>query len=284
MAPRAVWKGFLKLASVSCAVKLTGATTESEKVHFRTLNRKTGTPVHSIYVDEVTGEPVDTDEQVKGYELDNEEFIIVEPAEVKKLKVQAQHTLEIEQFVDPNAVPSLYREKPYYLYPADEVATEPFAVMREAMVRKKMAGIACIVLYQRERPVIVEPIGKGLLMTTLRYENWVVDAKEIFSGLHNVKVDPEMVEIASLIIEKKFGKFEPKGFEDTYEDALLELIKAKQEGRKPPKPVQAPRENVINLADVLRKSLAKEGGKPSAAKTPKTQAKANGGRKRKSAA
>jgi DNA end-binding protein Ku len=284
MAPRAVWKGFLKLASVSCAVKLEGATTENDKVHFRTLNRKTRTPVHSIYIDEGTGKPVDTEDQVKGYQLDNEEFVIVEPEEIKRLKVQSQQTLEIDHFINPDAVPSPYREKPYYLYPADKVAVEPFAVMREAMVRKKMAGIACIVLYQRERPVIIEPMGKGLLMTTLRYQNWVVEAKEVFSGLHNVKVDPEMTEIASLIIEKKVGKFEPKEFEDTYEDALLEVIKAKQEGKEPPKPVQPPHENVINLADVLRKSLVEEGGKPSGAKGRKTRTKADGGKKRKSAA
>lgn len=195
MAPRAVWMGFLKLASVSCAVKLAGATTESETVHFRTLNRKTKKPVHSIYIDEATGKPVESDDQVKGYELDNEEFIIVEPDEIKSLKVQSEHTLEIDQFVDPTTVPSLYREKPYYLYPADKVATEPFAVMREAMTRKKMAGMAYIVLYQRERPVIIEPMGKGLLMTTLRYENWVVDAKDVFSGIRKVDVDPEMAEM-----------------------------------------------------------------------------------------
>ena len=283
MAPRAVWKGFLKLASVSCAVKLTGATTESETVHFRTLNRTTKTPVHSIYVDEGTGKPVDSDDQVKGYELDNEEFVLIEPKEIKKLKLESEHTLEIDQFVDPTTVPSLYREKPYYLYPADKVATEPFAVVREAMARTKMAGMASLVLYQRERPVLIEPMGKGLLMTTLRYENWVVEAKNVFSELQKADVDPEMAEIASLIIEKKTGKFEPSGFEDTYENALLELIKAKQQGKKPPKSVPAPRENVINLAEILRDSLKKEGGKQPAGKASKTK-KAGRDKKRKSAA
>ena len=282
MAPRAVWKGFLKLASVSCAVKLTGATTESETVHFRTLNRTTKTPVHSIYVDEGTGKPVDSDDQVKGYELDNEEFVLIEPKEIKKLKLESEHTLEIDQFVDPTTVPSLYREKPYYLYPADKVATEPFAVVREAMARTKMAGMASLVLYQRERPVLIEPMGKGLLMTTLRYENWMVDAEDVFSEFHKVDVDPEMAEIASLIIEKKTGKFEPSGFEDTYENALLELIKAKQQGKKPPKSIPAPRENVINLAEILRDSLKKEGGKQ-AGKASKTK-KAGRDKKRKSAA
>lgn len=283
MTSRAVWKGFLKLASVSCAVKLTGATTESETVHFRTLNRTTKTPVHSIYVDEGTGRPVDNEDQVKGYELDNEEFVLIEPKEIKKLKLESEHTLEIDQFVDPITVPSLYREKPYYLYPADKVATEPFAIVREAMACTKMAGMASLVLYQRERPVLIEPMGKGLLMTTLRYGNWGVEANDVFSGLHKVDVDPEMAEIASLIIEKKTGKFEPSGFEDTYEAALLELIKAKQQGKKPSKSVPAPRENVINLAEILRNSLKKEGGKQPAGKAPKAK-KAGGDKKRKSAA
>ncbi|HET9536433.1 MAG TPA: Ku protein [Mesorhizobium sp.] len=260
MAPRAVWKGFLKLGSVSCTVKLAGATTESEKLHFRTLNSRTKTPVRSVYVDEETGEAVDNEDQLRGYEIDDGDFVAIEPAEIKKIKDQSQHTLEIEQFVDPTQVPSIYREKPYYLYPADDVASEAFAVIREAMARKKTAGIARIVLYQRERPAIVEAMDKGMLMTTLRYEDWVIDAKDVFSGLKKLSVDPEMAEIAALIIDKKVGKFDPSEFEDTYENALLEMIKAKQHGKEPPKPVPAPRENVIDLAAILRKSLQQEGG------------------------
>jgi DNA end-binding protein Ku len=283
MAPRAVWKGFLKLANVACSVKLTGATTEAGKLHFRTLNRRSRMPVKSVYVDEETGDAVERDDQVKGYELEGQEFLVIEPEEIAALKVKAEHTVELDRFVDFETVPSLFREKPYLLYPADKVSSEAFAVMREAMERRKLAGVAAIVLYQRERPVVVEPLGKGLLMTTLRYANWVVDAKEVFSDLGKVKVDPEMAEIASMIIEKKAGHFDPTSFEDKYENALFELIKAKQQGKKPPKPVAAPRENVVNLADVLRKSLEKEGVKPPAMSKSRKKAAASPAKKRSAA-
>jgi DNA end-binding protein Ku len=273
MAPRAVWKGFLKLAAVSCAVKLTGATTESEKVRFRTLNRRTRNPVKMRYVDEISGEEVEREQQVKGYELDKGDFLLFEDEEIKSVKSPAEHTLSIDGFVDRDSVDSIWLEKPYYLYPADKGAAEPFAVIREAMIRKDLVGMADIVLYQKERPVIIEPLGKGLLMTTLRYQNNVVAAKEVFGDMGKVEIDPEMAEIAALIVDKKVGEFEPALFEDTYENALLDLIRAKQAGKALPKKAPAPRENVVNLADILRKSLEKEGGQAPAGKKPSRKAK-----------
>jgi DNA end-binding protein Ku len=268
MAPRAVWKGFLKFGAVSCAVKLTGATSEAEKVRFRTLNRKTRNPVKMSYVDEVTGEPVEREGQIKGYELGDDEYLQIEEEEIKQLKVASEHTLEIDKFVERAAVENIWLEKPYYIYPADRMAQEPYAIIREALRRKKMGGLANLVLYQRERPVLVEPLGKLLLMTTMRYENQVVAAKDVFGDMKKVKIDPEMAEIATMIVDKKVGRFDPAAFEDRYENALLDLIRAKQAGKKPPKPTAAPRENVVNLADVLRKSLEKEGGKTPARKQP----------------
>ncbi|MBA3447360.1 MAG: Ku protein, partial [Pseudaminobacter sp.] len=147
-APRAVWKGFLKMASVTCAVKLAGATSEAEKVSFRILNRKTGMPVKSGYIDEVTGETVETEDRIKGYELSAGDFLHIEEEEIKALKVQSEHVLEIDEFVDPAAIPSFYREKPYYLFPADKAAGEAFAVIREAIAKEKAAGVASITLYQ----------------------------------------------------------------------------------------------------------------------------------------
>jgi DNA end-binding protein Ku len=274
MVARAVWKGFLKLDTVTCGVKLTGATSESEKVHFRTLNRKSRLPVKARYVDEETGEPVEREDQLKGYELDNGDFVLIEPEEVKSLKVTSEHTLEIQGFVDENAVQSLYLEKPYYLYPADKASVEAYAVVREAMKRKKRVGTASIVLYQRERPVIIEPYEDGMIMTTLRNRDEVIAADTVFDGIKTSKVDPEMAEIASLIIEKKVTKFDPSKFEDRYENALIELINAKRAGKKPPKAAPAPKENDINLADILRKSLEKEGVKaPARQKTAKAEPK-----------
>jgi DNA end-binding protein Ku len=259
-APRAIWKGYMKLGAVSCGVKLVGATSEAGKIHFRVLNRKDKLPVKSAYIDEGTGKPVETEDQVKGYETDKGEFLLLEPDEIKALKLQTEHTLDIDGFVDKASVDPVYFEKPYYVLPADAPSTEAFAVIREALAQKKKAAMACIVLYQRTHHVLIEPEGKGMLMTTLRNHNEVVAAASAFGGLKKVKVDKDMAEIASLIIDKKRTKFDPKKFEDTYEDALIAMIEAKRKGKKPPKAAPKPKENVVNLMEVLKKSLAKEGG------------------------
>lgn len=259
VAPRAIWKGFLKFGSVTCAIKLVGATSENEKIHFRILNRKTRQPVRSAYIDEGTEKTVESADQVKGYQTDKGDYIMVEPDEIKQLKLSSEHTLEVDDFVGLDTVDQRYFEKPYHVIPADAGAEETFAVVREAMARKKVAGRACIVLYQRGREVIIQPEGKGMLMTTLRNHNEMVGEKSIFEGLAKVKTDPEMIEVAELLIDKKAGTFDPSKFEDTYENALIEMIKAKQQGKKPPKAAPKPKENVINLAEILRKSLEQEG-------------------------
>jgi Ku protein, prokaryotic len=258
-APRAVWKGHLKVGSVSCAIKLVGATTEAEKIHFRILNRKTKKPVRSAYVDEVTGDLVEAEDQVKGFDLGGEEFLQIDPEEIKALKLSTEHTMDVEGFVPIDEIDQRYLEKPYHVIPADRLSTEAFAVIREAMERKGVAARSCIVLYQRGREVILQPEGQGMLMTTLRTHAEVVSEKSAFEGLSRTKTDPEMVEFASLLIDKKSTKFDPGKFEDTYENALIEMIKAKREGKAPPKAAPRPKENVVNLAEVLRKSLEKEG-------------------------
>ncbi|WP_442582652.1 non-homologous end joining protein Ku [Mesorhizobium sp. ASY16-5R] len=259
VAPRAVWKGFLKFGSVACAIKLVGATSESEKIHFRILNRRTREPVKSAYLDEGTSKVVEAEDQVKGYELGNGEFLLLEPDEIKALKLSSEHTLEVEDFVDLDAVDQRYLDKPYHVVPADPAARESFAVIREALRQKKAAVRSCIVLYQRGREVLIQPEGDALLMTTLRNRNEMVEAGSVFDGLKKVKTDPEMIEIAELLIDKKTTMFDPSKFEDSYENALIAMIKAKQQGKQPPKPAPRPKENVVNLADVLRKSLAQEG-------------------------
>lgn len=278
MALRAVWKGFLKFEAVTCVVKLISATSESEKVHFRILNRKDRLPVKSAYLDEETGDLVETSDQVKGYELDNGEFLAIEPDEIKKLKLASEHTLEVEETVDADDIDPRYLEKPYYIVPADDMAAEPFAVIREALAKKRAAARACVVLYQRGREVVIEPEGKGLLMTTLRDHDEVVSERRAFDGLKDIKADPEMIEIATLLIDKKTGKFDPSDFEDRYEDALAKMLDAKKAGRKPPKPAAPPKQNVVNLADVLKKSLAKEGINRS---VPKGRSAAKSGNRRK---
>ncbi|CDX61842.1 conserved hypothetical protein [Mesorhizobium plurifarium] len=267
IAPRAVWKGFLKVGSVSCGVKLVGATSEAGKVHFKILNRKDGLPVKSAYVDEQTGDVVETEDQTKGFELEKDDFVEIEPDEIKKLKLTSAHTLEVDEFVALDDIDTRYLEKPYYLIPADGAALEAFSVLREAMKEKRVAARSCVVLYQRGREVVIQPFDKGMLLTELRTHNEMVSEKSVFEDLKSPKYDKDLLEIAELLIDKKVTKFDPSKFQDTYEDALIAMIDAKRKGKKLPKAAPKPKENVIDLAAVLKKSLAKEGIKaPSKAK------------------
>lgn len=268
MALRAVWKGFLKFGSVTCGIKLINAASESEKIHFRILNRKDRLPIKSAYVDEITGDLVGPEDQVKGYELDGGKYLVIEPEDIKKLKPTSEHTLEVDGTIDLAAIDQRYLDKPYYVVPADAMSEEPFAVIREALAKKNAAARASIVLYQRGREVVIRPHDKGMMMTTLRYAKDVVSEKSLFDDIKVPKTDPEMVEIATLLIDKKVGKFDPAHFEDRYENALIEMINAKKAGRKLPKPAAPPKENVVNLADVLRKSLEKEGIRADKTKKP----------------
>jgi DNA end-binding protein Ku len=273
MALRAVWKGYLKFGAVTCGIKLINAASESEKVSFRILNRKDRLPVRSAYVDEITGDIVGAEDQIKGYPLESGDYLLIEPDEIKKLKPSTEHTLEVDETIDLASIDQRYLDKPYYVVPADAMSEEPYAVIRDALSKKKAAARASIVLYQRGREVVVRPHGKGLMMTTLRNAKDVVSEKAIFDDIKVPKTDPEMVEIASMLIDKKVGKFDPSTFEDRYENALIEMINAKKAGKKLPKPAAAPKENVVNLADVLRKSLEKEGIKPEKSRKSATTAK-----------
>lgn len=278
MAPRPAWKGYLKLSLVSCAVELTGATTASEKVSFRVINRKTGNTVRRQYIDGVTGKPVADDDEVKGYEIGDGEFLLVEEDEIEAVQIESSHTLSIESFVDRADIPQIYFDTPYYVTPSDEVSEEAFAVIRDAMAKQKKAGIARIVLYRRERPAMIEPFDKGLLLTTLRYDKTVRQPDEVFDGLHESKLDPELVDLATHIIDKKQAKFDPSGFEDHYEEALLALIEAKRKGNKPPvaKPAERPA-NVVNLFEALKKSLGEENSSREPPRKSSSQRKASSG-------
>lgn len=261
MAPRPTWKGYLKLSLVACAVELTGATTQSEKVKFRVINRSTGNTVRRQFVDAVTGKPVESDDEVKGYEIGKDEYLLVEDDEIDALQIESTHTLDIESFVDKQDIEQIYLDTPYYVTPADDVAGEAFAVIREAMESKGKAGLARIVLYRRERPAVIEPIGEGLLLTTLRYTSLVRRPEEVLADVPSPKLDREMIALAGHIIDQKPGRFDPTAFEDRYEQAILDLVRAKQAGRAPPKVKSAGRpSNVVNLFDALKKSLAAGGG------------------------
>ncbi|RWF47636.1 MAG: Ku protein [Mesorhizobium sp.] len=271
MAPRPAWKGYLKLSLVTCAIELTNVVTHAEKVSFRILNRKSGNTVKRIYVDAETGKPIEDGDEIKGYEIDKGDFVRIEEDEIEAVQIESSHTMSLDGFVDKASIEQIYLDTPYYVAPADTVSEEAFAVIRDAMAGKKMAGLARIVLYSRERPVVIEPLGKGMVLTTLRYDNTVRQPESVFGDIKAVKTDQEMTDLAELIIDKKKAKFDPSKFEDKYEDALLELIRAKKAGHKAPKAKAAPKpSNVVNLFDALKKSLSSDSG-PS---KPSSQAKA----------
>jgi DNA end-binding protein Ku len=264
-APRAAWKGFLRVGSVSCGVKIVGVVTEAEKIRFNVLNRKTGNRVRSVYVDEETEKEVTTDQQQKGWEMDKGDFLPIDADEIKALKLSSEHTLDIDEFVPIKEIDTRYLEKPYYLVPADKVALEPFAVLREAMENTGMAARSCVVMYQHGHEIVIQPYGKGMLLSWLRPHADVQSEKDIFEGVPTGKQDKDLIEVASMLIDKKLTTFDPSHFEDKYEEAVVELIDAKRKGKKPPqRKIEKPKENVVNLAEVLRKSLEQEGIKPMA--------------------
>lgn len=283
MAPRPAWKGYLKLSLVTCGIELTNVVTHAEKVSFRILNRKTGNTVKRIYVDAETGKPLEEGDEIKGYEVSDGDFVHIEEDEIEAVEIESSHTMSLDGFVEKSSIEQIYLDTPYYVSPADKVSQEAFAVIRDAMAAKKMAGLARIVLYQRERPVVIEPLGKGMVLTTLRYDDTVRQPGTVFDDIEATRTDDEMIDLAEHIINSKKTKFDPSKFDDRYGDALLELIRAKKAGKKAPKvKVPAKPSNVVNLFDALKKSLNAEGGGKAGKSSSKARAKASAA-KRKSA-
>ncbi len=275
MAPRAYWKGYLKLSLVSCPIALSPATSSSERISFRQINKQTGNRLRQQLVDEVTREPVDAADKGKGYEVDKGVYIEVDDDELEAIEVESKHTIEIDRFVPAAQIDKRFYDSPYYVMPTDTVGQEAFAVIRDAMRGKGMVALGRIVLAKRERVIALEPYGKGLLGTTLRYGYEVRKPEEYFDGIQDVKVPGEMLKLAEHILDTKKGDFEPTQFEDHYETALVELLRKKQAGFKPPKQKEqaaAPR-NVINLMDALRRSVeAERGAAPGPAKKGRKRA------------
>lgn len=278
MAPRPNWKGYLKLSLVSCPVALYPATTTSERVSFRTLNRETGNRVRRQFVDENTGDAVEADSQIKGYEIAKGEFIQIEDDEIKSVQLESNHTIDIERFVPRDDIDELYLDSPYYLAPTDRVGEEAFAVIRDAMRSEEMVGLARVVLFRRERILMLEPRDKGIVATSLRYANEVHAASSYFDEIPDSELPKQMLDLAKHIIDKMTGKFEPDQFEDRYENALIELIRSKQKGM-PIKPQPTHRQtNVVNLMDALRRSVEGAKGEAERTSTKKTSTKSRASR------
>ncbi|MBV8790890.1 MAG: Ku protein, partial [Pseudolabrys sp.] len=254
MAPRPNWKGFLKLSLVSCSVAMYTATSTSQRVRFNIINKETGNRIRNEVVDAETGEPVDPDNRAKGYKLDGNEYLLLEDDELDNVALESTHTIDIEEFVPVDEIDRIYLDESFYLVPQDDVAQEAFAVIRDAMEKENLAGLARVVVYRRERLLLLRPRGKGIMATALRYKNEVRDEKEYFDDVENVKIPADMLKLAVHILESKKGHFKPEKFEDRYEDALKALIDAKRKGKKPPVIHEERPSNVINLMDALRRS------------------------------
>ena len=259
MAPRAYWKGYLKLSLVSCPISLFPATSGREKISFHQLNRNTGNRIRYRKVDADTGEEVEASDIIKGYEVDKGQYIELEPEELEAIALESKRTIEIEKFVPKDEIDDLYLADPYYVVPDGEVGQQAFAVIREAIRQEGMVAIAKVVFTSREHMIGLEPRGKGMMAVTLRYPYEVRKPDEYFVGIENEKVPKDMLELATHIVETKRGKFEPDKFEDEYEGALKELLRKKQKGEKIEQPKERAPSNVINLMDALRDSLKAEG-------------------------
>jgi DNA end-binding protein Ku len=270
MAPRAYWKGYLKLSLVSCPIALYPASSSSERVSFNRINKKTGNRLKQQNVDSVTGDVVEREDIGRGYEVAKGQYIQVEDDELSKIQIESTHTIDIETFVPRTEIDDRYLDSPYYIAPTDKVGQEAFAVIRDAIRDKKMVALGRIVLTRREHVVMLEAFDKGLLATTLRYAYEVRSQGDFFEDIPDIKLPAEMRQLAAHIIDTKTGKFDPKKFEDHYENALTELLQRKQAGRvvEPIRDAEPKERQVINLMDALRASLKGNAKKPAAASTP----------------
>ena len=263
MAPRSFWKGYLKLSLVTCPVQMSPATSEDEKIRFHTLNRKTNNRVLSRYVDGVTGKPVDDDEEVKGYERGENDYVMLEEDELQGVALDSTRTIDIDMFVPKDSIDWIWLDKPHYLKPDDEVGEEAFSVIRDAMASSKMVGISRLVMYRRERAVMLEPRGKGIVVWTLRYGDEVRAEQEYFGHIKNGKPVPELMTLVETLIDERTKPWDTKMVEDPVQDRLLNLIAEKKKGRKRVAPAKAAEKevsssNVINIMDALRRSVKGE--------------------------
>jgi DNA end-binding protein Ku len=265
MAPRANWKGYLRLSLVSCPIALYPATSEREKISFNQINSKTGNRVKMNRVDAETGEPVEYSDIVKGFEVSQGNYLEVTEEELEAIAIESTRTIEIDEFVPKHEIDDLYNVRPYFIAPEGKVGTDAFAVIRQIIENMKMVALGRVVLTSREHVIALEPRGKGLMGTLLRYPYEVRDPKDFFGDIPDVNVTKDMLDLAKHIVQTKSGHFQPEKFEDRYESALKELIERKQAGKKIEPAKHAPAPKVVNLLEALKASLDAEKKKPAAA-------------------
>ncbi|QHO73623.1 Ku protein [Bradyrhizobium sp. CCBAU 051011] len=279
MAPRANWKGFLRLSLVTCPVALYPATSESEKISFNQLNRQTGHRIKYLKVDADTGDEVPNEDIVKGYQLEKDQFIEVTKEELEEIALESTRTIEIDEFVEKSEIDPRYLIRPYYLRPDGKVGHDAFAVIRETIREMNKVAIGRVVLTNREHIIALEPLDKGLVGTLLRYPYEVRSEQEYFDDIQDVKVTKDMLDLARHIVNQKSGRFDPDKFEDQYETALIDLINQKRAG-KPITPKERPRgENVVDLMEALRRSVGGAAETKGSKKPVKKPRKAAAGQK-----
>src|SRR5580704_13779493 len=265
--PRATWNGFLRLSLVSCPIYLTPATSERSNIRLHQLNPETGNRVKQQLVDSETEEPIERADVVKGYEYERHQYVVIPDDELQALRIESSQTLDLDRFVKRDEIDPLYLDAPYYVYPDGKIAIETFRVIGEAMKGSGRVGIGRIVLSSRERMVLVEPHGGGMLMRTLRGAD---EVRQPEFGKAEGHADPDMVAVAKTIIERRAGEFDPDEFRDRYQDALRELVESKAAGKSVTRKRIAEEPKVIDLMEALKRSLAESGGgaekKPAARK------------------
>jgi DNA end-binding protein Ku len=270
MAPRANWKGFLRLSLVTCPVALYPATSDSEKISFNQINKKTGHRIKYARVDADTGEEVANEDIVKGFKVDTDTYVEVTKEELENVALESTRTIEIDEFVQRDEIDPRYIMRPYYLRPDGKVGHDAFAVIRETIREMNMVAIGRVVLTSREHIIALEPLEKGLMGTLLRYPYEVRSEEEYFDEIQDVKVTKDMLDLARHIVNQKSGRFEPDKFEDHYETALIDLLNAKRTGKAITAKPRPRGENVVDLMDALRRSI---GGEPAkASKKPRRAA------------
>ncbi|MTH36516.1 Ku protein [Paracoccus limosus] len=273
MAPRALWKGLLRIAEVSCPVALHAAASNSGRVTFHILNRATGNRVRREFVDADTGKPVEKADQVRGYEIAEGDDLMLDPDEIAAAVPESDKTLEISDFIACKDIDPVYFDRPYYLTPAEPMAEEVFALIREGMRRKQVAALARTVLFRRMRTLLIRAHGAGMIATTLNFDDEVRPATEVFRDIPTARIKGEMLELAKHIIATKMGVFDVSGFDDRYDAALADLVKAKLEGRRITQRKTAKRGNVVDLMTALRESAGRGTKKPAHKKAVARQRK-----------
>ncbi|TBA34763.1 non-homologous end joining protein Ku [Rhizobium ruizarguesonis] len=260
MAPKYYWKGYLKLSLVTCPVAMTPATSESEKVRFHTLNKETGNRVVSRYIDSVTGKPVKDENEAKGYARGENDYVILTEDDLDAVALDTVKTIDIDKFVPADSIEWIYLEKPHYLMPDDAVGNEAFAVIRDAMKADKVFGVSKLVMGRRERAVVLEPRGEGIVLWTLRFGDEVRPEENYFEEIDE-KADPDLIPLVQQLIKKKTARWSPDMVSDPIQESLLKIIAEKKKALKPKKAAKgrasevAPKSNVVSIMDALRKSV-----------------------------